>query len=183
MLTTTRREIVNDYEVSQDRQVRNFADYTFEEMTESRFENKMEARPLENYMSRSEIAQRLYGREYNEFYEEEHNDENYSDPDLMPTNTTMQITRRASVQPTQSQTQSATKQSYTAKSKILIASYAAVLLALALIFTLTIVSIGSLFATTSEVEVKVQQQYASVESQAPASAYVYDADANEVFVK
>ena len=70
MLTTTRREIVNDYEVSQDRQVRNFADYTFEEMTESRFENKMEARPLENYMSRSEIAQRLYGREYNEFYEE-----------------------------------------------------------------------------------------------------------------
>ena len=183
MLTTTRREIVNDYEVSQDRQVRNFADYAYEEMTENHFENKMEARPLENYMSRSEIAQRLYGREYNEFYEEEHNDENYSDPDLMPSMTTMQITRRANIQPAQTQTKSASKQSYTTKSKILIASYAAVLLALALIFTLTIVSIGSLFAKTPQPEVVVEKQYESVENQAPASAYVYDIDANEVFVK
>ena len=183
MLTTTRREIVNDYEVSQDRQVRNFADYAYEEMTENRFENKMEARPLENYMSRSDIAQRLYGYEYNEFYTEEHNDENYSDPDLMPSMTTMQITRRANIQPAQTQTKSASKQSYTTKSKILIASYAAVLLALALIFTLTIVSIGSLFAKTPQPEVVVEKQYESVENQAPASAYVYDIDANEVFVK
>ena len=91
MLTTTRREIINDYEVSQDRQVRSFADYTYEEMTENRFEDKMEAGPIESYMSRSEIAQRLYGREYNEFYEEDHNDENYSDPDLMPSMATMQL--------------------------------------------------------------------------------------------
>ena len=181
MLTTTRREIVNDYEVLQDRQVRNFADYTYEEMTESRFENRMEARPLENYMSRSEIAQRLYGCEYNEFYEEDHNDENYSDPDLMPSMKTQQIARRANIQPAQTQTKSVTKQSYTTKSKILIASYAAVLLALALIFTLTVVSIGSLFAKTPEVEVKSQTQYESVQTQ-PAS-YAYDVDANEVFVK
>ena len=79
MLTTTRREIVNDYEVSQERQVRNFADYAYEEATENRFENRMEARPVEDYMSKSEIAQRLYGHEYNEFYEEDHNDENYSE--------------------------------------------------------------------------------------------------------
>ena len=177
MLTTTRREIVNDYEVSQNRQVRNFADYAYEEMTTNRFENKMEARPLENYMSRSDIAQRLYGYEYNEFYTEEHNDENYSDPDLMPTNTTIQIARRASIQP--SQTQTVTKQENSAKHKILIASYAAVLLALALIFTLTIVSIGSLFAPTSQPAVEAEQY--KVET--PASEYVYDIDANEVFVK
>ena len=183
MLTTTRREIVNDYEVSQERQVRNFADYTFEENTDNRFENRMEARPVENYMSRSEIAQKLYGREYNEFYEEDHNDENYSDPDLMPSMTTMQITRRVYTQPAQTQTKSATKQSYTTRSKILIASYAAVLLALALIFTLTIVSIGSLFATSDNVEVKSAQQYKSVSADAPASAYVFDADANTVYVK
>ena len=183
MLTTTRREIVNDYEVSQERQVRNFADYTFEENTDNRFENRMEARPVENYMSRSEIAQKLYGREYNEFYEEDHNDENYSDPDLMPSMTTMQVTRRIYTQPAQTQTNSATKQSYTTRSKILIASYAAVLLALALIFTLTIVSIGSLFATSDNVEVKSAQQYKSVSADAPASAYVFDADANTVSVK
>ena len=181
MLTTTRREIVNDYEVSQERQVRNFADYAYEEVTENRFENRMEARPVENYMSRSEIAQRLYGREYNEFYEEDHNDENYSDPDLMPSMTTMQITRR--VTPQQVQTKSATKQSYTTRSKILIASYAAVLIALALIFTLTIVSIGSLFATTNEVEVKANVQYKSAVEQAPASAYVYDVDSDSILVK
>lgn len=181
MLTTTRREIVNDYEVSQERQVRNFADYAYEEMTENRFENRMETRQVENYMTRSEIAQRLYGHEYNEFYEEDHNDENYSDPDLMPSMKTMQITR--SVAPQQVQTKSVTKQSYTTRSKILIASYAAVLLALALIFTLTVVSIGSLFATTSEVEVKATQQYKTAVAQAPASAYVYDADANSVLVK
>ncbi|MBR2030058.1 MAG: hypothetical protein IKA42_00180 [Clostridia bacterium] len=179
MLTTTRREIVNDYEVSQERPVRNFVDYAYEEVAENRFEDKMEVRPVENYMSRSEIAQRLYGHEYNEFYEEDHNDENYSDPDLMPSMKTMQITRR--VEPQQVQTKSATKQSYTAKSKILIASYAAVLLALALIFTLTIVSIGSLFATTSEVEVKANAQYKSAVADAPASAYVYEADS--IFVK
>ena len=183
MLTTTRREIINDYEVSQDRQVRSFADYTYEEMTENRFENKMEASPIETYMSRSEIAQRLYGREYNEFYEEDHNDENYSDPDLMPSMATMQITRRASIQPAQSQTKSASKQNVNAKSRILVASYAAVFLALALIFTLTVVSIGSLFATPSQAEVKSQQQFKSVEAQAPASAYVFDADSSEVFVK
>jgi len=179
MLTTTRREIVNDYEVSQERPVRNFVDYAYEEVAENRFENKMETRPVENYMSRSEIAQRLYGHEYNEFYEEDHNDENYSDPDLMPSMKTMQITRR--VEPQQVQTKVATRQSYTAKSKILIASYAAVLLALALIFTLTIVSIGSLFATTSEVEVKANAQYKSAVADAPASAYVYEADS--IFVK
>lgn len=179
MLTTTRREIVNDYEVSQERPVRNFVDYAYEEVAENRFENKMEARSVENYMSKSEIAQRLYGHEYNEFYEEDHNDENYSDPDLMPSMKTMQITRR--VEPQQMQTKSATKQSYTAKSKILIASYAAVLLALALIFTLTIVSIGSLFATTSEVEVKANAQYKSAVADVPASAYVYEADS--IFVK
>ena len=182
MLTTTRREIVNDYEVSQERQVRNFADYAYEEMAENRFENKMEVRPVEDYMSRSEIAQRLYGHEYNEFYEEDHNDENYSDPDLMPSMKTMQISRRVTPQE-QMQTKSATKQSYTTRSKILIASYAAVLLALALIFTLTIVSIGSLFATTSEVEVKANAQYKSAVADAPASAYVYDVDANEILVK
>lgn len=181
MLTTTRREIVNDYEVSQERQVRNFADYAYEEATESRFENRMEARPVEDYMSKSEIAQRLYGHEYNEFYEEDHNDENYSDPDLMPSMKTMQITRR--VTPQQVQTKSVTKQSYTTRSKILIASYAAVLLALALIFTLTLVSIGSLFATTSEVEVKANVQYKSAVTDAPASAYVYDVDANSILVK
>ena len=99
----------------------------------------------------------------------------------MPSMTTMQITRRANIQPAQTQTKSVSKQNENAKSRILVASYAAVFLALALIFTLTVVSIGSLFAAPSQTEVKAQQQFKSVEAQAPASAYVFDAD--EVFVK
>ena len=181
MLTTTRREIVNDYEISQNRQLRNFAsDYAYEEeMTENRFENKMEIRPVENYISRSEIAQKLYGSNYNEHYEAIHDEENYSDPDLMPSMTTMQISRSANYQqPAKSETKVASKQGYSTRNKILIASYAAVVLAFALIITLTIVSISSLFLPAQTQQ--PQAQPASVEvadsaaEQTPSMAEMFD---------
>jgi len=167
MLTTTRREIVNDYEISQNRQLRSFAsDFDYDtQAIENHFEDKMEVRPVETYMSRDEIAQKLYGNNYSEQYVVDHNDENYSDPDLMPSITTMQITRSAYYQQSeQSETKSASKQGNSARSKILFASYAAVFLAFALIITLTIVSLSSLFVP-AQPEQEVAQVVETVEDQ------------------
>lgn len=169
MLTTTRREIINDYDISQNRQLRNFApDYEAEqqEKTQKSFGRTEDFRTADSYLSRSEIAQKLYGQNYREEYEQfENSAKDYSDPNLMPSRETMQITRPAYYgNEERTAAKSATKQKYSTKSKILIASYAAVLLALALIITLTTVSVASLFSDVSRLEVELNSQIETVAS-------------------
>ena len=91
MLTTTRREIINDYDISQNKQLRNFApeyNYTCEQETVKDYQDaRQENNYSRHYMSKSELAQRLYGEDYRDGYESvENNAENYSNPDLMPSN-------------------------------------------------------------------------------------------------
>lgn len=168
MLTTTRREIINDYDISQNRQLRSFApDYAGEE-TERRFQDDRYDgyQSSETYLSRSEIAQKLYGQNYTEEAVREQSDaSDYSNPDLMPSIKTMQVTRSANYyNPQMSETKSAVRSKYTTRSKILIASYAAVLLALALIITLTTVSIASLFSDVNRLEVELNREIETVAS-------------------
>lgn len=169
MLTTTRREIINDYDISQNRQLRNFApeyNYTREQEPTRDFQAEKPQNYSRHYMSRSEMAQRLYGEDYRDGYESvENNAENYSNPDLMPSMQTMQATQSAYYRPlsrTQDKETAGAKQKLSTRSKILIASYAAVLLALALIITLTTVSIASLFADASALELKLNSEMETV---------------------
>ena len=135
MLTTTRREIINDYDISQNKQLRNFApeyNYTCEQETVKDYQDaRQENNYSRHYMSKSELAQRLYGEDYRDGYESvENNAENYSNPDLMPSMQTMQATQNAYYRPMVSREErnATTKQKLSTRSKILIASYAAVLL-------------------------------------------------------
>ncbi len=170
MLTTTRREIINDYDISQNKQLRNFApeyNYTCEQETVKDYQDaRQENNYSRHYMSKSELAQRLYGEDYRDGYESvENNAENYSNPDLMPSMQTMQATQNAYYRPMVSREErnaTTTKQKLSTRSKILIASYAAVLLALVLIITLTTVSIASLFADVNALEIKLNSEIESV---------------------
>ena len=165
MLTTTRREIINDYDITQNRQLRNFSEGQMATTTNfrDRFSSQSDV-SSETYLSRSELAQKLCGPSYNEEYDIMDNaNEDFTDPDLMPSVTTMQITRSPYYQqPAKAQQKEVTKQRYTARSKILIASYAAVVLALALIITLTTISVASLFSQVSALEATLNTEKAVV---------------------
>ena len=103
------------------------------------------------------------GKYFHEKYPGSAIEEDFSDPDLMPSVTTMQITRSPYYQqPAKAQQKEVTKQRYTARSKILIASYAAVVLALALIITLTTISVASLFSQVSALEATLNTEKAVV---------------------
>ena len=183
MLTTTRREIVNDYDVSQNRRLGSFSsDFAGEETTGRFQDDRYDGyKPAENYLSRNEIAQKLYGQNYTEEIGREQSDANdYSDPDLMPSRETMQITRSASYyRPQMTETKSAVRSKYTTRSKILIASYAAVLLALALIITLTTVSIASLFSDVNRLEVQLNNE---IETVAMLDESIAEAGSAEVII-
>lgn len=176
MLTTTRREIINDYDISQNRQTRNFApaDTMREPANGNYVSNESYARPADEYISRSQVARKLYGQDFDADEYEAPCAEDYAAPDLMPSLETMQAARFANHQPYMTErketatvavnSSTKTKMKFSTRSKILIASYAAVLLALVLIITLTTVSVASLFNSNDAVPNEPNGEFETVDA-------------------
>jgi cell division protein FtsL len=169
--TPVRKEINQDVNSVQERELKTYAQHSLyggqQTVSETVYERKAEHVNLSE-LSADTLGRRLYGDTYDtsrSAYRSESAQAktDYSNPDLMPSRTTMSypgIREHYNREYTGEKTNA--KIQMPARTKILIAGYIAVVLALVLIITLASVSIATLFGEVGMLENELGAQVAAV---------------------